>query len=115
MRYCTICIERVISLQFNPAIVEVNNFLDKLFRMLPTQSSCVHLFSKHHIIIAYCAVYKRSAFSPDYQPSCIKLGGETDSAIRRRTRTGVTSPRGTKEALVNNFSETVVVNKVYFL
>ena len=29
---------------------------------------------------------------------CIKLGGETDSAIRRRKITGVTSPRGSEKA-----------------
>ena len=33
-------------------------------------------------------------FFPYWRPKCVKLGGETDSAIRRIKRTGVTSPRG---------------------
>ena len=37
---------------------------------------------------------KYQFFERHVRSRCIKLGGETDSAIRRRKRTGVTSQRG---------------------
>ena len=45
---------------------------------------------------------------------CIKLEGETDSAIRWRKRTGMTSPRGRGEAS-KNFYQTFVKNSFYYL
>ena len=42
---------------------------------------------------------------------CVKLGGDIDSEIKRRKRSGVTSPRGSEEAtVVKNFSKTFVKN-----
>ena len=52
------------------------------------------------------------------RPRCIKLGGETDSAIRWRTRTGVTSPRGIRNRgsfLWRTFPKTFVENALYLL
>ena len=37
-------------------------------------------------------------FSPSIGGKMYRLGGETDSAIRRRKRTGVMSARGTEQA-----------------
>ena len=41
---------------------------------------------------------KIDKLSSYFTARCIKLPGETDSAMRRRKITGVTSPRGAEEA-----------------
>ena len=42
------------------------------------------------------------------QPRCIKLEGETESAIKWRKIIGVTSPRGSEKASYEELSETSV-------
>ena len=54
--------------------------------------------------------------NPNYMASKMyRLGGETDSAIRWRKRTGVMSARGQRKLVVKNFSQTFVKNSFYFL
>ena len=48
-------------------------------------------------------------------PRCIKVGGETDSAIRRRKRTIVTLREEQRKLDVKNISATFVKNAFYLL
>ena len=55
-------------------------------------NKCIYIYGlSYQSDFALCKCLAR------YHPRCIKLEGETDSAIRRRTKTGVTSSRGTEK------------------